>query len=250
MRLDKTPPFRVLFLACLALVLAACGSKSQAFELPAGVASVCEISADEAGQVVEVGGEIVFVDDTNPSAYYADLEYGDCRVGIVAEPSTWSGWTEEERSRFSVGAKVVASGLLAQSPMPARPDEYQLVVELHRPLHPAGEIPALAGREVQPSLPPITEPACEYMEVDFSMDLEMFGKIIVYDDEAAAGIYAELDNGYCVTRLWVERTRWEDWSQEERALFNLGSDVAVEGILTPVLDEPVLDLSLPPRPNK
>jgi hypothetical protein len=73
------------------------------------------------------------------------------------------------------------------------------------------------------------------------------GEITFIDDSRAAGLYAELESGDCIIRLWVDRTRWNTWSADEQALFSVGKPMAVDGILTLVLNEPVVDLSMPPR---
>jgi hypothetical protein len=72
------------------------------------------------------------------------------------------------------------------------------------------------------------------------------GPIIAVDDNAAAGVAAELEAQGCQVRLWVERVYWDEWPAEAQARFAVGEIVAVEGTLTNVLGEAVIDISDPP----
>lgn len=242
-------PFMILACLCAAiLVPSACGPRGIGgleITLPPGVDNPCELTEDQVGQRVQVGGVVAFVDDVDPEWLYADLEADGCRVGITVETRTHQTWNEVEQATFTVGAQIVVQGYLASYPMPARPDEYQLIVELEAPPQALAQIPALAGTEV-PSLAPLIGTACDLSHVDYLDDLRVEGEIVFVDDNAAAGLYAELDQDGCSVRIWVERTRWDTWSAAEQALFYVGETVALEGILTDVLHEPFLDLSLPP----
>jgi len=209
------------------------------------VDSPCELKEDQLGQRVEVGGVVAFVDDADPRWLYADLEADGCRVGITVESRTHRAWSEAEQATFTVGAQIVVGGYLASYPMPARPDEYQLIVELEAPPQALAQIPALAGTEM-PSLAPLLGMECDLSHVAYLDDLRVEGEIIFVDDRAAAGLYAELDQDGCSVRIWVERTRWDTWSAAEQGLFSVGETVVLEGILTDVLHEPFLDLSIPP----
>jgi len=238
----------VIFLCAVSLVISACGSARTTgpeVSLPPDVESPCDLTEERVGQSVEVGGEIAFVDDTDPGWLYADLEAANCRVGITVETSTHRAWSEDQQATFSVGAQIVVQGNLASYPMPARPDEYQLIVELDFPPQALNEIPALAGTEI-PSLMPLLGTECDLSQIETLTEVRMQGEITFVDDTAAAGLYAELNRDGCSVRLWVERTRWDTWSTQEQTLFTVGEMVAVEGILTIVLHEPFVDLSFPP----
>jgi len=223
-----------VFIFCaVTLVISACGparTTGPEVSLPPDVESPCDLTQERVGQKVEVGGEIAFVDDTDPGWLYADLEAANCRVGITVETSTHRGWSEDQQATFTVGAQIVVQGILASYPMPARSDEYQLIVELDFPPQALSEIPALAGTEL-PSLMPLLGTECDLSQIEALTDVQMQGEIAFVDDTAAAGLYAELDRDGCSVRLWVERTRWDTWSAQEQALFTMGEMVAVEGIL-------------------
>jgi hypothetical protein len=236
-----------LMLAAL-LALTACGSRSnlgQDIPLPPDVETPCDLTDERVGQRVEVGGEVAFVDDVDPEWLYADLEADGCRVGITIEKRTYRGWSETQQATFTRGAQIVVQGLLASYPMPARPDEFQLIVELDAAPQALSEIPDLAGTE-ESSLVPLIGTECDLSHVEYWTDMRVQGEIILVDDSAAAGLYAELDRGDCSVRLWVERTRWDTLTTEEQSQLSAGKIVDVEGILTEVLYEPFLDLSFPP----
>ena len=236
-----------------ALLTSGCGSKDQAelnVTLPPDSESPCDISEDLTEQSVKIAGEIVFVDDTDPFTRYADLEFNNCRIGIMIEETELDAWTAEEKTAFSTGAHVIAQGILDSFPMPARPDEFQLIVELEAPLQSLSALPSPADREDDPSLPDLQGDACWFSDDELRTPIQVVGEITEIDESAAAGVYAELKQGNCLVRLWVERNLWETWGEQAQALMDPGSDVVVDGILTKVLGEHVVDLSYSPRPNE
>jgi hypothetical protein len=244
----RIPHMLGIILSAAAVTLSACGLKGKPGPdviLPSGMDSPCDLAEEQVGQQVEVGGEIAFVDDVDPEWLYADLEAEGCRVGIAVLKRTHRTWDEEQQATFTVGAQIQVQGRLASYPMPARPDELQMIVELDFPPQALSEIPALLGTDA-PSLMPLIGMACDLSHVEHLAELSIEGEIILVDDTAAAGLYAEFDRDGCSVRLWVERTRWDTWSAGEQSLYAAGETVVVEGILTDVLHEPVLDLSIPP----
>jgi hypothetical protein len=235
-----------------ALLLSGCGSKDQpelSVTLPPDTDSPCDITEEQTEQSVKIAGEIVFVDDTDPFSRYADLEFHNCRIGIMIESTELDTWTPEEKATFTKGAHVIAQGMLDSFPMPARPDEFQLIVELEAPLQSLSALPSPADREDDPSLPDLQGDACWFSDDKLRTPIQVVGEITEMDDSAAAGVYAELKQGNCLVRLWVERNRWETWDEKAQAYLDPGSDVVVDGILTTVLGEHVVDLSYSPRPN-
>ena len=236
-----------------ALLLSGCGSKDQSelsVTFPPDAESPCDITEDHTEQFVKIAGEIVFVDDTDPFTRYADLEFNNCRIGIMIEETELDAWTAEEKTAFSTGAHVIAQGILDSFPMPARPDEFQLIVELEAPLQSLSALPSPADREDDPSLPDLQGDACWFSDDELRTPIQVVGEITEIDESAAAGVYAELKQGNCLVRLWVERNLWETWGEQAQALMDPGSDVVVDGILTKVLGEHVVDLSYSPRPNE
>lgn len=236
-----------------ALLLSGCGSKDQpelSVTLPPDTDSPCDITEDHTEQSVKIAGEIVFVDDTDPFLRYADLEFNNCRIGIMIETTELDTWTPEEKAAFTIGAHVIAQGMLDTFPMPARPDEFQLIVELDTPLQSLSALPSPAEREDVPSLPVLQGDACWFSGDELRTPVQVVGEITEMDDSAAAGVYAELKQGNCLVRLWIERNRWETWDEKAQAYLDPGSVVVVDGILTTVLGEHVVDLSYSPRPNE
>lgn len=235
------------------ILLSGCGSKDQSelsVILPPDTESPCEITEDLIEQFVKIAGEIVFVDDTDPFTRYADLEFNNCRIGIMIETTELDAWTVEEKAAFTKGTSVIAEGVLDSFPMPARPDEFQLIVELEAPLQSLSALPSSADREDDPPLPDLQGEACWFSDDELHTPVQVIGEITGMDDSAAAGVYAELKQGNCLVRLWVERNRWETWDEKAQAYLDPGADVVVDGILTTVLGEHVVDLSYSPRPNE
>ncbi|MFC1913575.1 hypothetical protein ACFLX7_05245 [Chloroflexota bacterium] len=211
--------------------------------------SPCSLSTEMVGQSVKAVGEIAFVDNTDPDGVYADLEEDSCRVGIWVSMEQLQEWTESMEGNFVIGAKIAVAGLLTEVPMPARPEDKQLVIELSSLPRLLGT-PAYIGPESSEiALPPLDKPAYRFNEDDLWQDIRVAGIITFVDDSKAAGLYAEMDREDHVLRLWVERTRWNTWDEDGQADFSAGKSVVVDGILTLVLNEPVVDLSVPPHPN-
>ena len=202
----------------------------------------CNLDFDQVGEYVQVEGTTMFVDDTAPDELYADLEFNDCRVGISISKATFEKWSEEEQKAFNVDSKIIVTGYLESVPMPFSPDEEQLIIYLDT----APEI--LDGAEAKPiKLEDTVGDPCLFSTEMVGKDVSAVGKIIFVDDSTAAGLYAEMESGDCVYRLWVERTRWNTWSEEEQEAYSPGSAVEVYGILTIVLNEQNIDLSVPPK---
>lgn len=205
--------------------------------------SPCNLTFDQVGQSVQAAGSVMFVDDTPPDGLYADLEADNCRVGIAVEDGTFSGWNAEQQAAFNVGSEITVAGNLASYPFPERPEEMQLVIEL--------TAPPVIGYAAEFSPRELDAPSgtlCHFPEDQVGQTVKAAGKILFVDSQAAAGLYAEMgsDEG-CVYRLWVERTRWDTWSEEQQSGFVADRRVEVEGILTLVLNEQNIDLSIPPR---
>ena len=235
-----------------ALLLSGCGSKDQSelsVTFPPDAELPCDITEEHTEQFVKIAGEIVFVDDTDPFTRYADLEFNNCRIGIMIETTELDAWMGEEKAAFTIGTSVIAEGILDSFPMPARPDEFQLIVELEAPLQSLSVLPAPADREDDPPLPALQGAACWFSDDKLLTPIQVVGEITEMDDSAAAGVYAELKQGNCLVRLWVERNRWKTWDEKAQAYLEPGAEVVVDGILTTVLGEHVVDLSYSPRPN-
>ncbi len=124
---------------------------------------------------MKIAGELVFVDDTDPLTRSADLEFNNCRISIMIETTELDGWTAEEKTAFTRGASVIAEGTLDSFPLPARPDEFQLIVELETPLQSLSALPSPGDREDDPSLPDLQGDACWFSDDD----CELLFKLLV-----------------------------------------------------------------------
>jgi len=133
--------------------------------------------------------------------------------------------------------------------MLARPNDKQLVIELNSPPRLLGMAPPIDDVVGDYAMPTLDRPAYEFNKEDFWRDIRVSGIITFVDDSRAAGLYGELENENRIIRLWIERKRWNSWSTEERSNFEVGKSVIIDGILTLVLNEPTVDLSLPPHPE-
>ena len=223
------------------LVVSSCASKSESrIELPDDVLSPCDLKEEQVGQYVEVGGEIAFVDDTEPNTLYADLEIGNCRVGVSIDNNDFQSWSKNERDSISIGSQIVVAGHLSSYPLPARPEEYQLVVDVASP-------PQTISQTTVQQTEPIRGDLCRFPDELMGEDISARGTLLTADDSAGAGIYGELDTGSCVVKLWIERSQWDTWEVSEQDKFSEGNEINVFGILTDVLHEHTIDLSLPPN---
>jgi hypothetical protein len=228
----------------LMILIAACGPK---FELPEGVLSPCDVEREPVGSQVQVGGEIHFVDDTIPGELYGDLEAEGCRVGVIAQGAQLDNWRAQLQKAFRMNAQMVATGRLEQVPLPAHPDQLQYVIFLASPPSLLNESTLSDQEADERTMPPLSGPACDLSSYDRMEMVEIQGKIVTVNDNAAAGVAIELNDQGCHVRLWVERVYWDEWPAEAQARFVVGEFIAVEGRLTNVLGEMVIDISDPPH---
>jgi hypothetical protein len=204
-------------------------------------ASPCELQENQVGQVASASGIVEFVDDTGSGIYYADLAAGGCRVGITATVNEMQTWNPDQQAVFEVGADVTVTGMLISAPLPDRPDEYQLVIELR--------IPPEVHHEGDPQAGEQHQPPGELCEVSGQVGemVRVSGEISYVDGSAAAGVYVEMKSASgCYFKLWVERRFWDQWDQTAQAFFTEGAVLDVEGLLTVVLGEQTIDISEPP----
>ncbi|MFC1934759.1 hypothetical protein ACFLXZ_00385 [Chloroflexota bacterium] len=248
MKLLKIRYFLVLL--GLLVILSACDqratSEEEITENTFNNYSPCLLTNAMVGTVVRAAGEVAFVDDTEHEGQYIDLEADDCRVGIWVERDRLFDWNAAEEGYFIIGAALLVEGQLTLVPMPARPDDKQLVIELSLPPRLLGMAPPIddvVGDYVMPSL---DKPAYEFNKEALWRDIRIPGIITFVDDSRSAGLYGELENENRIVRLWIERKRWNSWSMEECDNFEVGKSVIIDGILTLVLNEPTVDLSSPP----
>ena len=144
-----------------------------------------------------------------------------------------------------MGAQIVVEGQLDKLPLPARPDEYQYVVALSAPPTLLNEV-ALEIAPDESALASLQGPPCDFSSFEALEPISFSGTLVAIDDSAAAGIAGELERDGCHVRLWIESRYWDEWSQAERARFAEGEGITVDGILTYVLGEAVIDLADPP----
>jgi hypothetical protein len=237
----KRPVFFDYLVLCLAAgLMVSCAKQPSGW----GV-SPCDLKEGQVGQVVSVSGIVAFVDDTVPGIYYADLEAGGCRVGITSNTAEMQHWNDEQQAAFEVGADITATGMLVSAPLPDRPEEDQLVIELRIPPEVHHEGDPMAGEQHQPpgELCQVTGRVGETITAS--------GEITFVDGSEAAGVYAEMKSeSGCFYKLWVERRFWEQWKASAQAEFSTGTVLDVEGIMTIVLGEQTIDISEPPIPSE
>ena len=136
---------------------------------------------------------------------------------------------------------------MTEAPLPARPNEFQFIVELTAPPQLLNETKLASRPEAESALAPLSGPGCDFSSFEAMEPLQVSGELLQIDDSAAAGVAAELVREDCHARLWVERRYWDDWSQAERNQFEPGQRLTVEGLLTYVLGEAVIDIADPPQ---
>ncbi len=114
------------------------GTVAPADEPPPGILSPCELTADQAGEIVRVRGTVALLDTSDPGGTYAALEDGSCRAGLWVNGDTWRIWSAAERAMLQPGNELIVHGEL-------RTFDDELIVELDRvPVRVLPE-PAAAG---------------------------------------------------------------------------------------------------------
>jgi len=230
---------RFLVLSSISLfLLAACGAASSA---GSGL-TPCELDPKDVGQSLGVSGLLAFLDDSQSDVIYADLENDGCRVGIVVERVQFETWKHELQAGFGLDADLTVQGVLTEEGLPARPDEMQLILALSGPpiMHSPGSGGGLADVDGESCY-------CDCSDMVVGDTASVRGVVTRVETDAEAGVYAELETVEdCLHRLWVEERFWESWTQEERALFSSGEEIALEGLLTLVLGQLTIDIALPP----
>ena len=230
---------KVILVILVLLLLSACSSEITNVDF-GDAASPCDYSDEDIGEWVKVGGLLEFVDTTAPDGWYADLERDNCRIGIWVESTSLSEWQAAQPEAFKEKAVAVFEGILASYPLPNRPDEYQLVVEVDQP--PV----VLMDSSGKPDLIEHDMPPCDFPGLESGEEASGTGEIILADDSAAAGVYFELDQDGCFKRVWVESRFYDEWTQEQQNLIVVGNQIEVNGILTIVRGEPTVDIKDPP----
>jgi hypothetical protein len=242
--MKPSKPFLLITLvSTLSLLLAGC---APAPDLPQGVDTPCDLESKPLGSQVQVGGQIEFLDDSLPNELYADLEAEGCRVGIILTTAQLELWGIDARS-LQRGAQLLVQGQLTEAPLPARPDEFQLIVELDSAPQTLNEAQLASQPEVESALAPLSGPTCDFSSNEVLQPLLVSGELLQVDQSAAAGVAAELERQGCHVRLWVERRYWDEWPQADRDQFSSGQSISVEGLLTYVLGEAVIDIADPPQ---
>ena len=221
------------------LILTACSPDMSKIDF-GDADSPCEYTDQDVDGPVKVGGLLEFVDATAPDGWYADLERDGCRIGIWVESAFLTEWQAAQPEAFKEGAVAVFEGFLTSQPLPDRPDEYQLIVEVDQPpfvlLDSSGK-----SDYVEHSMP-----ACDFSDLQSGEEANAKGEIILADDSAAAGVYFELDEAGCFKRVWVERRFYDQWTSEQQKMISVGNLLEVNGILTDVRGEPTVDIKDPP----
>jgi hypothetical protein len=202
--------------------------------------SPCELTEDMVGEFRQVGGVLEFVDTTAPDGWYADLEREGCRVGIWVTAADLRDWQSNTPEAFQEGAVVVFEGYLTSQPLPARPEEYQLILEVSQP--PQDLIESENGIDTTSS----DLPECDFPDLESGDQAMAAGTILLLDDSASAGVYLEIDDGGCLKRVWAERRFYDTWSKEEKDRLMPGNVIRAEGLYTVVRGQATVDISEPP----
>jgi hypothetical protein len=234
--MNKTQ-FIIIFV--LGILLAGCSPDLSEVDF-GGAASPCEYTDRDVGQRVIVGGLLEFVDATAPDGWYADLERENCRIGLWVISSDYQLWQPSNPEVFKEGAVVVAEGFLTSQPLPDRPDEFQLIIELDQ------EPQSLLILDLGERTSSHNLPACDYKDIKTGEEIQTDGVVLLVDDSAAAGVYLELDSGGCYRSIWVESRFYDEWSGPEKDSMTVGSDIMIKGIYTIVRGEPTIDITIPP----
>jgi hypothetical protein len=230
---------KILLVILMILVISACSSETQDIDF-GDAASPCEYSENEIGDRVNVSGMLEFVDTTAPDGWYADLERDNCRIGIWIESIFLDEWQTSSPEVFKEGAVVVFEGTLTSYPLPDRPEEHQLIVEVDQ--QPVGLLDSTAEiSEVGHAMP-----ACEYQGRESGEEVSAEGEVILVDASAAAGVYLEMDEAGCYKRIWIESRFFDEWSSEQQNMIAVGNEIIVTGKLTVVRGEPTVDIKDPP----
>ncbi len=95
--------------------------------------SPCDFTLDDVGSNGKVTGEIVFIDDTIPNVWFADLMGDGCNLGISVDSGqspAHANWFNEVPEAFVEGASIIVEGIFVSFPYPDNPDQMQLILEL------------------------------------------------------------------------------------------------------------------------
>ena len=223
----------------MVLLISACSSNLSQVDF-GDAASPCDFSDGNINERVEVGGVLEFVDTTAPDGWYADLERDGCRIGVWVESTYLLEWQAESPEAFKERAVAVFEGFLTSQPLPDRPDEYQLIVEVD-------QLPvALMESTGKVEEKEHSMPACDFPDLESGEKAKAEGKIMLADDSAAAGVYFELEEAGCYKRVWVERRFYDEWTPEQQGIIAVGKSIEATGILTIVRGEPTVDIKDPP----
>jgi hypothetical protein len=74
--------------------------------------SPCDLTSELIDQIVDVTGQIVFVDHGDPEGKYAELEASGCTVGVWMSLEKWDQWNAQEKELLQPGVQVTVRGFL------------------------------------------------------------------------------------------------------------------------------------------
>ena len=229
---------KTLFVHAVFLFLISCSPSMASIDFQ-DAASPCDYSENDLGEQIKVGGLLEFVDDSVPNGWYADLEREGCRIGVWVTADDYATWKGSVPQAFEEEAVVSVTGVLTQQPLPDRPDEFQLIVEVE-------SLPQVLLTSTGDEGDPIhTLPACTYAGIEEHDAITVTGEVTLKDDSAAAGVYVELEADGCYSRIWIERRFWDTWNTDEQDVIALGNQITVSGIFTNVRGEDTVDISEP-----
>ena len=234
--------FAILLFLLALIFLSGCSSTLAGVDFGDAL-SPCDIDEEDIGDRLTLGGLVEIVDSTAPDGWYAALERESCRVGIWIPIESLETWKPANPDTYKEGAVLIIEGYLSSQPLPNRPEEYQLIVELD---HPPQELLPVEDKEPQSSS---EFPPCGYGDLEIGESVIGEGSVLLVDISAAAGVYLELEEEGCFKRVWVESRFFEQWTKSEQNLLKAGNFLTVQGIYTEVRGEPTIDISEPPTTN-
>ncbi|MFC1995366.1 hypothetical protein ACFLVM_00600 [Chloroflexota bacterium] len=201
--------------------------------MESGVLSPGQIDSTMVDQIVEVQGEVIFIDE-GPDGLFVGIFGGGKDIGVFVENRVYQNLATEERAQFEVGNVIIVKGFL---------------------LFEYGELTIQYGEKPKDltTSPPADQAFNDEVESICSLTIENENQEIkakgvvrdVFEDEFGyTGIFTnyELRTGYYTTSprfaadiCWVgimaEKQQVDSWSEEVKTAFFEGHEILVEGWL-------------------
>lgn len=92
------------------------------------------------------------------------------------------------------------------------------------------------------------ESVCALTQDRVGQKVRVTGQIAFTDRNNPEGIFADIEDGGCRAGIFVKKSQWESWTEEEQALINKGVKVIAEGQLRSFEGNLVVELTSPLLP--